>query len=368
MSTVKDPTNFSRDRTYVISPVVNKDRSVTFRFASPKARDVQLHGLSSSARGVFIDPPKPMFQDKHGVWEITVGPVEPNIYRYNFLVDGAAVNDPNNSEVSQNERTLGNFVEVPGNETAFYEIADVPHGTISMHWYPSEALGVTRRMLVYTPPGYDVRSDLQYPVLYLLHGTGGSETNWINEGRANFILDNLIADDAAVPMLIVMPYGRAYPHISRESGSIGFRKNIELFEKDLLFDLIPEIESRYPVLKDRRNRAIAGLSGGGGQSLAIGLGNPDKFGWVAGFSSAIRESDFDDVYGAGIDGSSPLEFLWVGCGNLDHLYDVNRSFLSWLEKQNVPHIAHLTDGGHDFQNWRPYLHLIAQSLFKASSS
>ena len=192
----------------------------------------------------------------------------------------------------------------------FYEICNVPHGVVHSHLYRADSLSQTRRVHVYTPPGYETSGDQQFPVLYLLHGTGGSEANWTNEGRANFILDNLIACDAAVPMLVVMPYGRAYPQISRESGSIGFRENIELFEQDLLKDVIPEIESNYRVLLDRDNRAIAGLSGGGGQSLAIGLGNLDTFGWIAGFSSAIRESDFECVYGRGLTDAPSPDLLW----------------------------------------------------------
>jgi enterochelin esterase-like enzyme len=364
MVTVSDPTNFSRNRTYVVSPVVNKDRTVTFRFAAPNASELQLHGLSSSARGEFIDPPKPMSKNDEGIWEITVGPVEPNIYRYNFIVDGAAINDPNNSEVAQSERTLGNFVEVPGDVPAIYELDDVPHGNVTMRWYRSSAQNVTRRMYVYTPPGYDTSGDQQFPVLYLLHGTGGSEANWTNEGRANFILDNLLGCDAAVPMLVVMPYGRAYPQISRESGSIGFRENIELFERELLTDVIPDIEANYRVLLDRDNRAIAGLSGGGGQALAIGMGNLHKFGSIAGFSSAIRDSEFDSIYGAGLDNSPSPNLLWIGCGDLDHLCDVNRALLAWLDQRGVDHIAHLTGGGHDFQNWRPYLHDVVRRLFK----
>ena len=364
MATISDPTNFSRNRTYVVSPVVNEDRTATFRFAAPNAREVHFHGLSSSARGEFIDPPKSMSKNNEGVWEITIGPVKPNIYRYNFIVDGAAVNDPNNPEVSQNERTLGNFVEVPGDVPAIYELDDVPHGSVTMRWYQSSAQAVSRRMYVYTPPEYETSGDQHYPVLYLLHGTGGSEANWTNEGRANFILDNLIACDAAVPMLVVMPYGRAYPQISRESGSIGFRENVELFENELLTDVVPEVESNYRVLSDRNNRAIAGLSGGGGQSLAIGLSNLDKFGWIAGFSSAIRESEFESVYGGGLANAPSPNMLWIGCGDLDHLYDVNRALLAWMDQRGVDHIAHLTGGGHDFQNWRRYLHDVAMRLFK----
>lgn len=367
MATISDPTNYSRNRTYVVSPVVHPDRTVTFRIAAPNASEAQLHGLSSSARGEFIDPPIPMSINGDGVWEITVGPVAPNIYRYNFLIDGAAVNDPNNPEVSQNERTLGNFVDVPGDTPAIYDVRDIPHGTVTMRWYRSGALGVTRRMLVYTPPGYETDGGGNYPVLYLLHGTGGSESNWLVEGRANFILDNLIAEGAAAPMLVVMPYGRAYPLISRESGSIGFPENIKLFEKDLLAEVLPEIESSYRVRADRDNRAIAGLSGGGGQSLAVGLGNLDRFGWVAGFSSAIRESEFDGVYGAGLESSAAPNLLWIGCGDLDHLYDVNRSLVRWLGDRDVEHVAHLTGGGHDFQNWRPYLHDVAQRLFRPAA-
>ena len=214
---------------------------------------------------------------------------------------------------------------------------------------------------------YDREPDLAYPVLYLLHGTSDTEESWASAGRANLILDALINAGKARPMIVVMPYGRAYPATSRESGSLGYVENMERFQRDLLKLIVPYVEAHFRTHQSREGRAIAGLSGGGGETLYIGLNYVDKFAWICGFSSAIRENEFEQNYGAPLaDAHSvneKLNLLWLGCGSEDHLYQVNLKLLDWLKTKGINHVAHLTTGGHDYHNWRSYLAEIAQQLF-----
>lgn len=356
MTTATHPTHRSRHRTYVVSPLINGDRSVTFRCLAPQARAVLL-------KAGFLTEPAPLKPSDDGVWHLTVGPLEPDLYRYSFEIDGVETIDPNNPAVKLNERPSESLIEIGPERPTYYSIQDVPHGAVSMRWYRSSTLGVTRRMLVYTPPGYEADPTRSYPVLYLLHGTSGTEDAWINEGRANFILDNLIAGGKARPMVIVMPYGRAYPRISRESGSLGYPENVALFQQELLDDILPYIEQHFRVSTDREQRAIAGLSGGGGQSLAIGFNNLELFAWIGAFSSAIREDEFEQTYGPGLaqvkDDPTRLKLLWVGCGDQDHLYDVNLNLIAWLQARKIDFTTHLSGGGHTFHNWRPYLHQLS---------
>ncbi len=361
MTTSDHPTHSSRNRTFVISPVINSDRTVIFRCLAPQAREVLLQGSK-------LPKPLPMERGSDGVWQIAIGPVEPDVYRYNFRVDGVEMIDPNNPAVKPNERPTESLIEIPADGPVYYSIQDVPHGSVSTRWYHSSTLDVTRKMLVYTPPDYDAARRRSFPVLYLLHGTSGTEEAWVAEGRANFIIDNLIAAGHAVPMVVVMPYGRAYPRITRESGSLGYLENIRLFELDLLKDIMPYIEQNFRVASDRERRAIAGLSGGGGQSLAIGFNQLELFAWIGAFSSAVRETEFEENYGPGLteieQNPDRLRLLWIGCGSQDHLYQTNLNLISWLEDKKIDFTSHLTGGGHTFHNWRPYLYQFAQLLFQ----
>jgi enterochelin esterase-like enzyme len=354
------PTHRSRDRQYVISPEVHIDRTATFRCQAPQAQEV---GICIGRVTEFA----PMYKDRAGNWQITLGPLEPDLYEYSLVTDGVRIADPNNPWVKPSERPSTSIVDIPADQPALYDAQNIPHGAVSTRVYWSDALGVLRRVLVYTPPDYDCEPDRTYPALYLLHGTSDTEESWISVGRANFILDALIDAGKARPMIVVMPYGRAYPATSRESGSLGYVENMRRFQSDLLELIVPYVETHFRTQESRQGRAIAGLSGGGGETLYIGLNNVDSFAWICGFSSAVRENEFEQNYGAALADADrvneALNLLWLGCGGEDHLYPVNLKLLDWLKAKGIHHVAHLSAGGHDYHNWRAYLAEIAQRLF-----
>ncbi len=338
----------------IISPEVHPDGRVTFRLNAPNAKSV---GVSIQfAQGV-----QPMTKGESGIWSVTLGPVEPEIYEYNFIVDGLNIVDPANSWLKVWIRNSRNLVEIPGKEPMCYQQQNVPHGTLHLHKYPSKSLGVTRGLYVYTPPGYETSENIRYPVLYLLHGMGDTEDAWTGVGRANFIADNLLAAKKARPMVIVMPYGHT-PSAPPDMRSLG---NYAAFEKDLIEDVIPYVQKNYNVSKEQKDRAIAGLSMGGGQSLTIGLGNIDLFGWVGAFSSAVpREPKLDELLANAKTKNDRLNLLWIGCGNKDFLFQTNQKFITRLNAENIRHVAHITDGGHEWRLWRIYLNELVPLLFK----
>lgn len=255
---------------------------------------------------------------------------------------------------------------------AYLEMRDVAHGGVQTLTYQSESLGRERDAVVYLPPGYEGASE-SYPVLYLLHGAGGDENTWIERGQANVILDNLIADGRLDPLIVVMPYGytsRLEPGEQRR-GAADYKTDMEEFAVDFMSDLVPLVESRYRVLADREHRAIAGLSMGGGQSLAIGLSHPDLFSTVAGFSSAMQIAnspawggvDMDAVL-ANAGALNELDLVWVGCGTEDSLFNANRAFSEQLAEAGVEHAFRVTLGGHTMEVWQRYLHEVAPQLFQ----
>ncbi|MBD0368938.1 MAG: esterase, partial [Flavisolibacter sp.] len=235
------------------SPQVNNDNTVVFRLFAPSAKEVKLNVQFERAN-------VPMAKDTAGVWSVTLGPVKPDMYPYHFVVDGMQVADPRNTAIFPNEGFQNSIVEITGSTPLVHTIQNVPHGTVAYRYYTSPELGI-RPVLIYTPPGYEKESTKKYPVLYLLHGTTDVEETWTKVGRANIILDNLIAQGKAVPMIIVMPYGRAYPKISKASGSLRNWDNLQEIKKDFLSYLIPFVEQNYHVKRDNDNRAIAGFSG-----------------------------------------------------------------------------------------------------------
>ncbi|MBN2138068.1 MAG: hypothetical protein JW720_09690 [Sedimentisphaerales bacterium] len=337
-----------------VSPEVHSDRRVTFRLKAPKATSV---GVSVQ----FSRGQQAMTKDSDGVWSVTLGPAEPEIYEYEFVVDGLSVTDPANPWMKFWQGTAKNLVEVPGEGAKFFAEQDVPHGAVHVHRYRSKSLGVTRGFYVYTPPGYETSKDKKYPVLYLLHGMGDTENCWTVIGRANLILDNLIAGDKARAMIIVMPYGHT-PRVPADVRSIG---RYGAFEKDLLEDVIPYIEKSYSVSADRKDRAIAGLSMGGGQSLTVGLGNLDSFGWVGAFSSAVpRGESLDRLLAEPELINEKLRLLWIGCGKNDFLFEANTVFIERLKKDKIHHVAHISEGGHEWRIWRRYLNEFAPLLFR----
>ena len=342
-------------RQSIVSPQVHKDRQVTFRLKATGAKEVGVN--VQFQRGL-----QPMTKDKDGLWSVTLGPAKPDIYEYSLVVDGLEIVDPSNSWLKVWRSNAKNLVEVPGDQPMFFQQQQVPHGTVHLHKYHSKSLGVTRGLYIYTPPGYETSKDIRYPVLYLLHGMGDTEDAWTVVGRANVIVDNLLAKKKAGKILIVMPYGHT-PSAPQDMRSIG---NYEAFEKDLIEDVIPYVQARYRVSSNRKDRAIAGLSMGGGQALTIGLSNLELFGWIGAFSSAVpRGQKLDNLLSKPEVINKKLELLWVACGRKDFLFQANQKLFERLKADNIKHVAHITDGAHEWSLWRRYLDKFVPLLFKA---
>jgi enterochelin esterase-like enzyme len=341
-------------------PEVLPDRRITFRIAAPKASEVTLTGdwLGST-------PPPKLTKDDRGVWSVTLGPFEPSIYIYSFTVDGVAMADPVNPRMKLRARTSGSLVEVKDDTPAFWEARDVPHGMIEINWEKSKAInGETRQIWIYTPPDYS-KTTKRYPVLYLLHGSNDTAAGWTTAGNANFVLDNLLAAGKAVPMIVVMPFGHATSFgVPAAQGGVS---NDALFENYMLQDVIPTVEARYRVMPGRQNRAIAGLSMGGGQSLRIGLGHLDLFSAVASFSGAIT-GDFETRFAGLLKDAKAtnerLKVLWIGCGQQDSLFPRSKNLSELLAKYQVKHVFHPTDGVHNYTVWRNYLAEYVPLLFR----
>jgi len=243
------------------------------------------------------------------------------------------------------------------------ERKEIFHGKIDTVTYESKTVGTQRKALIYTPPGY--KKGNKYPVLYLLHGIGGDEKEWFKNGTPQIILDNLYAQGKLTPMIVVLPNGRAMKD-DRATGDIMAKDKVEAFaafEKDLLNDLIPFIEKKYPVKKDKENRAIAGLSMGGGQALNFGLGNIDKFAWVGGFSSAPNTKEPQKLLPDPAK-AKELKLLWISCGDQDRLMPFSKRTSDYLTENNIPHIFYVEPGGHDFKVWKNDLYIFSQFLFK----
>jgi enterochelin esterase family protein len=281
-------------------------------------------------------------------------------------MDGVQTIDPRNQAVKYNGRPseISSLLEVPAASPTFYDTKTVPHGVVQMRWYSSKATNATRRVLVYTPPGYE-RGATRLPVLYLLHGADGDESAWVAFGRANQILDNLIAERKAAPMVVVMPFGYAYPPVQ---GAPADKQRAD-FEKDLLEDVIPFVQMNYRVFTDRDHRAIIGLSMGGGQALTIGLHHLDLFSRVAGFSPAVPRSNatsaFDDVTADAKKVNTSLKLLWLGCGADDALFKPVQEFSAYLKSKGVNNTFHPSTGAHTWINWRHYLNEVAPQLWPA---
>jgi enterochelin esterase-like enzyme len=346
----------------LVLPEVHSDGRVTFRLRAPNAKEVVLHceGTKGGA----------MQKDEAGVWSITTEPMQPDIYAYSFTVDGLKVIDPANPLLKYNLLNTDSQVHVPGPATLAWEINDVPHGVVHRHHYRSAILGDDRPFMVYTPPGYDSAAKQTYPVLYLLHGYSDAEDAWTSVGRANIILDNLIARGQAKPMLIVMPLGYGNKEVIA-GGWAGLRNtqvwqdSIAKFRDVLLKEVIPQVEKAYRVNPDPDSRAIAGLSMGGAQSFFIGLNAPDRFGWIGAFSSGGLEADFDKAYPAVNESiNAKLRLLWIGCGQQDGLIGLNRKLVEWLKSKGVKLTWVETPGTHSFTLWRRYLAELAPLLFQ----
>lgn len=355
------------------SAEVAPDRKVTFRIYAPKADEV-------SVNGDFGQGGK-LTKDDQGVWSLTVGPLAPDFYSYTFSVDGVRTIDPKNAQVKPGISSLDSVFQVPGEEGDFQAMKDVPHGEIRAVWYQSRTLGVPRRMHIYTPPGYE-GGDGKYPVFYLLHGGGDDDAGWSTIGRAGFILDNLIAAGKAVPMIVVMPNG-SLPRPENlpprpaegETPSPEFRAAMEAlqqrFTDELLKEVIPTVEKGYRVNAGPANRALAGLSMGGGQTLRALATNPDQFAYVGIWSAGIFggkpeewEKRNEAFLGAADRVNHAVKRLEVVIGDKDFLLSSSKGLTDTLKKRGIEHESRITGGGHTWINWRHYLNEFAPKLFR----
>jgi len=353
----------------LVSPEIHPDNKVTFRLSAPKAGEVSVSGEWMEGFGAS----EKMNKDEEGIWSLTVGPLAPEFYGYTFNVDGVTVLDPANANHKRDGQRVNCILLVPGKESALYEVKDVPHGTLSKVWYKSPTLNLTRRMYVYTPPGYEGGTD-KYPVFYLLHGGGGDEDAWSTLGRTPQILDNLIAEGKALPMIVVMPNGNAYqagtPGEIPAPAGLGSMSREErmkftgMFEKSLVADIVPFIEKNYRVRKGKDNRAIAGLSMGGGHTFRTTIDNPEMFGYIGVFSAGARNVD-EQTENQLKKLKAGNKLYWVACGVDDSLaYAGSQNLVAVLEKLGIKHTFRESTGGHTWANWRIYLSEIAPLLFK----
>jgi enterochelin esterase family protein len=342
---------------------------VTLRFRAPDATRVDLTGEITQGKGT-----QAMTKGEDGVWAITVGPLSPEIWSYNFRLQGIDVPDPSNPSIKPVPPgfPISSFVEVPGDSPAFFDSRPVPHGDVRIVMYESRAMGVTRFLWIYTPPGYD-ESKSKYPVLYLLHGNGEAQNGWVMNGRANIILDNLIAEKKARPMVVVMPQGHALQAagvapLVRLTGETQMYS--ERFPEDLLGDVVPLVERRFRGIADADHRAVGGLSMGGGQALTIGLSHPDFFHYVLGYSAAISAQFMgggegsQDLAADAAKANPHLRLLWLSCGKQDFLYQANRQFADVLKAKGVKLTYRETEGAHVWSVWRNNLNESAPLLFK----
>lgn len=342
-------------------PAVDAEGRVAFRLKAPEAKTVEVRGRGA----LWGEKPFPLAKDQDGVWSGTSAPAEPGFYYYDLLVDGVAVNDPGSETFfGWGRQTSG--LEIPDRSLDFYDVKAVPHGEVRIRTYASKTTGTPRRVFVYTPPDYDRGAETRYPVLYLQHGSGESERAWTAQGRAQVILDNLIAAGRARPMIAVMEQG--YATQAGAPAAEGARGN-EAFEELVVADLVPMIDATYRTIATRESRAIAGLSMGGGQAIRIGLGHPDLFASVAAMSGGVagRTGTADGIAKALADAqgfNARTHLLWIGFGRQDGGYARGKETHEALEKAGVKHLWFETPGAHEWQVWRKSLHDLAPRLFR----
>lgn len=355
----------------VVSPQVNADKTVTFRYQAPQAKTVEM-----SAQ--FEKAPVAMTKDAQGMWSVKVGPVKPDIYPYSFRVDGVTVMDPANVAFFPNERFKASLVDVPGDTPLIHAMKDVPHGSINYEYYPSME-GTTGSLVVYTPPGYDKNPAKRYPVYYLISGTTDTEETFFKVGKTNLILDNLLAEGKVKPMIIVMPYGNIAARVAEQKGGpkpadptvrdgADAVKRANDFATDLVSNVIPYVEKNYRALANRENRAIGGFSRGGGQTLRTAFGNMDKFAWVCAYSSYLSpqemDGNFSQIVAKPNQTNKQLKLLWVSVGSADFLYKGTVEFMDYLKAKKVNYKSLITDGGHTWMNVKTYIAATTPLLFQ----
>jgi enterochelin esterase family protein len=359
-------------------PELQPDGTAVFHLAMPTAHNVDLHLEGKK-------DPLPMTKGADGVWSVSVPGLAPEYYSYSFNVDGkpgvegsgTPVLDPNNTFIKTSFFRSQNVFLVPGKPAELWEVADVPHGVVHHHFYHSNIVGIDSQYYVYTPPGFDAKSDKKYPVLYLLHGYSDDPSAWTSMGKANVILDNLIAAGKAKPMIVVMPWGYGDMRIIND-GWAAWRdrsvvvSNFSNFGRALFLEVMPMVKQGYPISDKREDRAIAGLSMGGAETLLIGLRHTDDFAWIGAFSAGgISGDHFQELFPAitpqtAAQIQSKLKLLWIACGTEDGLYPLNQSLIAWLKSQGVSPTAISTPGMHAWMVWRGNLSAFAPLLFQGN--
>jgi enterochelin esterase family protein len=346
---------------------VNADHAITFRYRDPGAQAV-LCSIENVARLL------PMHKDADGIWTVTSAPLPTGIYRYHFEIDGISFLDPANPVISNSLMRPANMITVPGDGPQLWDETAVPHGTVDHHTYTSSIVlglpGNQSDYYVYTPPGYNSAAK-PYPVLFLLHGWTDSARGWLYNGKANLILDNLIAQGKVRPMIVVMPLGYgdlAFIHspidVWQDPPSIDH--NTDLFTRAFLTEIVPQVESSYNISKDRNDHAIAGLSMGGLEAVTIGLAHSDHFASVIGLSAAVQKLDFSKQFATLDPTAANLRLLWIACGTEDGLITPNRKLAAFLKEKNMPVTPIETPGLHTWLVWRDNLIHFAPLLFQPS--
>ena len=368
--------------TGIVSPEINPDHSVTFRYYNPKAVTVQITGDFLPAQkvtymrdGVEMTaeiPARVDLREQNGMWTYTSAPLEGELYSYTLYVDGQKAMDPSNIYQNRDIATWTNIFTLSaeqGDKGWYYEVQDVPHGNVSKVWYDSPTLGMQRRMTVYTPAGYEKNTKTKYPVLYLLHGSGGDEDAWGDLGRATQILDNLIAEGKAEPMILVMPNGVYFNQAAPGAAVNMFqptmtnsRSQSTVEVEESFPDIVKYIEANYRVKKDKNSRAVAGLSMGGRQSAALSRKYPTKFGYVGMFSGVVPPEENDKALEA-VFAAQP-KLYWIACGKTDGVMVNSKLLKDYCDAKGYPAELYESEGGHIWRNWRVYLTLFAQRLFK----
>lgn len=354
------------------SPEIHADNTVTFRYRAPKAVRVQLAG-DFLPQGRLAE-----LTEVDGIWQYTTPEaLQPELYSYSFIVDGVKTIDPNNVYLIRDVATVTNVFLIQGGRADLYAVNQVPHGTVSKVWYNSPSLGLQRRLSIYTPPGYESGSK-RYPVFYLLHGMGGDENAWMELGRTSQILDNLIAQGKAEPMIVVMTNGNAALEAAPGESSLGFAaptiqlpKTMDGSFESAFPEVVAFVDKHYRTIRKKNSRAIAGLSMGGFHSLHISKHYPDTFGYIGLFSAAINPNRGADspIY-KDTDAKLKRQFdkkpalYWIAIGKTDFLYADNEAFRTLLDEKGYPYTYYESEEGHIWKNWRIYLTEFTPLLFK----
>lgn len=354
----------------VISPEAHGNNTVTFRLHAPNAKEVKISGD-------WLQQPVAMNKDEKGLWSYTTGPLRSDLYSYSFWVDSLKTDDPSNVYINRDVSTLSNIFIIGGGNGDLYKVNKVPHGSVTRRWYSSPGNDMERRITIYTPAGYETGNE-KYPVLYLLHGMGGDEEAWMALGRTSQILDNLIAQGKAKPMIVVMTNGNVAQEAAPGESSLGFYKPSFMLPhtmdgkmEETFKDVIRFVEDSYRVVSDKSGRAIAGLSMGGFHSLHISRYYPDTFDYIGLFSPAIKpRPDVDSPVYKDIDttletqNKNGVKLYWIAIGKTDFLYKDVTDYRAKLDSLKFKYIYHESEGGHTWSNWRDYMIEFIPQLFK----